>query len=71
MKAKHDIPSVNGFDIDPIQLAHDLTMLKLYKSDFEIPEHSDELYELYISQLTPIREEINDRTRFDLFNSNS
>ncbi len=71
MKAKHDIPSVNGFDIDPIQLAHDLTMLKLYKSDVEIPEHSDELYELYISQLTPIREEINDRTRFDLFNSNS
>ena len=69
MKAKHDHPSVNGFDVSPETLAHDLTMLRMYKEDLTIPENSEEFYDLYIRYLTPIRLEIESRTRHDVFNA--
>ena len=65
MKAKHDQPSVNGFDVSPEKLAHDLTMLKLYKSEITMPESGEEYYDLYIKHLTPIRVEIDSRRRHD------
>lgn len=65
MDFKHDIVGNYGFDVNPETLAHDLTMMKLYKSD--IPENTDgwDLYELYVQQHATIKAAIEDRTRYD------
>ena len=65
MEYKHDNISKHGFDINPEILAHDLTMLKLYKSDSFNNEDGWELYELYTEQLATIKGAIEDRIRYD------
>ena len=65
MEYKHDKISKHGFDINPEILIHDLTMLKLYKSDSSNNENEWELYELYTEQLATFKAVIEDRIRYD------
>lgn len=60
---KHDKTGKHGFDIDPIQLAHDLTMLKLYKS--EIPTDDWVVYDLYTKTYDTLKAIVDDKTRYD------
>lgn len=61
--SEHDKVSKNGFDIDPVHLAHDLAMLKLSKSD--IPSDDWKLYELYTETYNSLKIVIEDKIRYD------
>ena len=60
---EHDKVGKNGFDVDPVHLAHDLAILKLSKSDLPIDDWK--LYELYTETYNSLIGVIEDKTRYD------
>lgn len=63
---KHDKIGTHGFNVPPEQLAHDLTMLKLYKSS-EINSESNEdvIYNAYVETLIYFTAIVEDKIRYD------
>ncbi|MBC2003271.1 hypothetical protein HCA78_05775 [Listeria booriae] len=63
---KHAKADHHGFDIDPEQLAHELTMLKLSTMKDEIHAIEEwELYDLYTKFYNTNRVVITEKTRYD------
>jgi len=65
MDTKHDKAGM-GFYVEPVQLAHDLTMLQLSKlPSLNAESGSDEFYNAYTALLRDFTVLIDDRTRYD------
>lgn len=62
---KHDKVG-DGFQVEPEQLAHDLTLLKLAKSQELTPQSNEwEYYDAYVKTLHEFITVIEDKTRYD------
>jgi hypothetical protein len=62
---RHDIHTRTGFFVDPEQLAHDLTILKLKDNPLLKDANEFTYYDTYIQQLSYFRTIIADKTKYD------
>jgi hypothetical protein len=64
-KPKHD-KAGDGFDVDPELLAHDLTILKLFKTlNIKADTSEYEIYDAYTKELRGFVATVGDKTRYD------